>query len=66
VAHACNPSHSNSSRNPISKTLKKKKKKKKGLVKWLKVKALSSSPSSTKKQNKTKQNAAQLTLREGK
>jgi hypothetical protein len=61
VAHTCNPSYSggrdqedrgskpaqaNSSGDPISKKIFHKKK---GLVQWLKVKALSSSPSSAKK-----------------
>jgi hypothetical protein len=63
VAHACDPSYSggrnqedhgskpawaNSLQDPISK----KPFTKKGLVEWLKVKALSSNPSTTKKQNK--------------
>jgi hypothetical protein len=62
VAHTCNPSYSgggdqedcgsqparaNSSQDPISKNTQETK----GLVEWLKVKALSSSPSSTKKKN---------------
>jgi hypothetical protein len=61
VAHAYNPSYSggrdqedhglkpawaNSSQDPI---LKKKKIRKKGLVEWLKVKALSSNPITAKK-----------------
>jgi hypothetical protein len=64
VAHACNPSYSggrdqedggskptqaNSSRDPI---LEKPFHKKIGLVEWLKVKALSSSPGTTKKKKK--------------
>jgi hypothetical protein len=64
VAHACNPSYSggrdledhslkaaqaNSSGDPISK---KKKNHKKGLVEWFKVKALSSSPSTTKQERR--------------
>jgi hypothetical protein len=64
VAHACNlsysggraqedrgwkPARANSSRDPIlKKTFTKI-----GLVEWLKVKALTSSPSTAKKQNKT-------------
>jgi hypothetical protein len=62
VAHACNPSYSggrdqedcsskpaqtNTSRDPIEKPFIKI-----GLVKWLKVKALSSSPSTAKNKNK--------------
>jgi hypothetical protein len=62
MTHACNPSYSggrdqadhslkpalaNSSWHPISK--KKKKNNKKGLVEWLKVKAVSSKPSTAKK-----------------
>jgi hypothetical protein len=64
VAHACNPSYSggrdqeaqglkpaqaNSLRDPISKRPITK-----GLVEWLKVKALSSSPSTAKKKKKRK------------
>jgi hypothetical protein len=61
VAHSCNPSYSGgndqedfgsklpqANRDPISK----KPITKKGLVKWLKVKALISSPSTTKKRKK--------------
>jgi hypothetical protein len=60
VAHTCNPSYpggrdqehlilkpawANSSRDPISKIPSQK-----GLVEWLKVKAVSSNPSAAKKQ----------------
>jgi hypothetical protein len=59
VAHACNPSYSGgrdedcSSKpawaNRLRDTISKKPFTKKGLVEWLKVLALSSSPSTTKK-----------------
>jgi hypothetical protein len=64
VAHACDPSYSggsdqkdrglkpaqaNSSQDPISKKFFTKK-----MVQWLKVEALSSNPSTTKKKKKTK------------
>jgi hypothetical protein len=39
----------------VHKTLKKKTLHKKGLVEWLKVKALSSSPSTAKKKKKSKE-----------
>jgi hypothetical protein len=64
VAHACNPSYSgsrdqedcnskptqsNSSQDSIPKKKKKKTIREKGLVEWLKVQALSSNSSTTKK-----------------
>jgi ribosomal protein S19E (S16A) len=73
VTPACNPSYSggsdqedrgskpawaSSSPDPIlKKTLQKKKKK--GLVEWLKVKALSSSPRTAKRKRKKKEIAKQ-------
>jgi hypothetical protein len=61
VAHACNPSYSggrdqadNGGPNPqiVRKTLSQKYPSQKGLTEWLKVKALRSSPSTTKKKKK--------------
>jgi hypothetical protein len=46
--HGSKPAQANSSRDPISKTHHKK-----GLVEWLKVKALSSSPCTEKEKKKT-------------
>jgi hypothetical protein len=62
VAHACNPSYSgeirrivvqSQLRQMVCQTLSQKKKNcKKGLVEWLRVKALSANPSTTKRKKK--------------
>jgi hypothetical protein len=63
VAHVCNPSYSGgrdledrsskpAQANSLGDPISKKPITKKGLVKWLKVKALSSSSSTAKKENK--------------
>jgi hypothetical protein len=64
VAHTCNPSYSGGSDQEdqslsqlgqtVHETLSQKNTSQKGLVEWLKVKALSSNPSTTKKKKKKK------------
>jgi hypothetical protein len=59
VAHTCNPSYSGGRdqedcSSKLRNYLEKPYHKKLGLVEWLKVKALSSSPSTAKKKTKTK------------
>jgi hypothetical protein len=51
VAHACNPSYSGGrdQEDPSSRSARAKNLHKKGLVEWLKMKALSSSSSTAKK-----------------
>jgi hypothetical protein len=61
VAHTCNPSSnqedhgSRPARNSSQDSISKKTRNKKGLVAWLKVKALSSNPSTAKTNQSNKQ-----------
>jgi hypothetical protein len=66
LVYTCNPSYSEGSQfkarpqEIVLKTLSQKNPSQKGLVEWLKVKALSSNPSTSKKKKKKKKKERKL------